>query len=84
MTGFFPHGVYSRHAYEDSRCCTSRVIKGREILHNQSDKIGQTDKLEHKALTQCPNNYRALPLGADKERNWMIRGHFHEDNASRA
>ena len=33
---------------------------------------------------QHPSNSRSVPPGTDKEGNWMFRGHFHEDNTSRA
>ena len=36
----------------------------------------QTDNAEHKAHMQHTGNYRVVPPGTDKERNWMIRGHF--------
>ena len=55
-----------------------------ETLHNQNDTDWQTDNAEHKAQIQHPINYRAIPPGTDKERKWMIRGHFCADNASRA
>ena len=46
-------------------------------------KVGQIANAEHKAHIQHLNNYKAVPLGTDKERNWTIRRHFHEGNARR-
>ena len=40
--------------------------------------------MEYKAHMQHPCDYTAVPLERDDERNWMLRGHFHEDSTKTA
>ena len=54
-----------------------------QAVHHQSDENVQTDNAEHEECMQDASNYRAVPLGTDKEGDWMIRGHFYAESANR-
>ena len=45
---------------------------------------GQTKNAEYVTKMQHPNNYRTVPLGTNKEGDWLIRGHVYVDSIGRA